>query len=625
MNKLTKITVTIKNRKKDLDWFLPLIILAVWSLDAFLSLFSTGFVSVDGGFIVSWIIKLIVISTNLYFFYNLFILEKTNLYKIFKTYAGYGIVIVYIGFGLPRISWEMKNLISEQAALKLWIFNFISCIFPAALYLFLASKKTQLKWKVLTLKELKKKKDRKKDTKSKPPIDIIVENVDMIIQCIIIVSLIWNFIFQLYIIPSESMVPTFLGQDRVVVTKFLSGPKIPYTDWKIPMVKKPHRGDIVVFESPHYTQNSLFKKLFHQFFLMISLGTFDIDRAPNGGPKHQYIVKRMIAGEGEKIMMVNDRVYIKKKGEADFKELTIDREKYAHLNLHAEPEKIKKHIRSIPTSAEKRDFFDKWDAWTENVKIADLYGDIISLHRSFSSRLKTISPRKYREILSKLEASAFDIEITKEKNPYQRAGMCRMGNFEEEIIYFYNTITNPDRLKYFDDFIQSVSTENISELNLYEINCKKLNYGIKFFLLQRYSIYLDLILKNQSFSEYLQNSGDKELFENSVQIARYVDPVDEYFNPVDISFDMRNFNEFPEGNNNYILPGKYFLMGDNRYNSKDFRFIYENFVKYDRSLDSSDEFSVIYSSNIRPYLLDENKILGIARARFWPLERIKIF
>jgi signal peptidase I len=49
-------------------------------------------------------------------------------------------------------------------------------------------------------------------------------------------------------IPSESMLPTLLVGDHLFVNKFVYGAKIPFTDWRLPGLREPRRGDVVVFE-----------------------------------------------------------------------------------------------------------------------------------------------------------------------------------------------------------------------------------------------------------------------------------------------------------------------------------------------------------------------------------------
>lgn len=49
-------------------------------------------------------------------------------------------------------------------------------------------------------------------------------------------------------IPSGSMFPTLLIGDHLFVNKFLYGPRIPFTDVRLPGLREPQRGDVVVFE-----------------------------------------------------------------------------------------------------------------------------------------------------------------------------------------------------------------------------------------------------------------------------------------------------------------------------------------------------------------------------------------
>ncbi len=49
-------------------------------------------------------------------------------------------------------------------------------------------------------------------------------------------------------IPSESMLPTLLVGDHLFVNKFVYGAKLPFTDWRLPGLRAPRRGDVVVFD-----------------------------------------------------------------------------------------------------------------------------------------------------------------------------------------------------------------------------------------------------------------------------------------------------------------------------------------------------------------------------------------
>lgn len=59
-----------------------------------------------------------------------------------------------------------------------------------------------------------------------------------------------TFLVQAYFIPSPSMENTLLVGDVLFVNKFLFGAKIPIIDARLPAVREPRHGDIVVFMSP---------------------------------------------------------------------------------------------------------------------------------------------------------------------------------------------------------------------------------------------------------------------------------------------------------------------------------------------------------------------------------------
>ena len=116
--------------------------------------------------------------------------------------------------------------------------------------------------------------------KTKPRVQ---EYIEVIIIAILIAVVIRAFVVQAYKIPSQSMVPTLLVGDHLLVCKFLYGVKIPVLRRTIIPVGQPKRGDIVVFQYP-------------------------MDRSKD-------YIKRVIGVEGDKIeiknkqLFINDRLY----------------------------------------------------------------------------------------------------------------------------------------------------------------------------------------------------------------------------------------------------------------------------------------------------------------------------
>jgi signal peptidase I len=78
--------------------------------------------------------------------------------------------------------------------------------------------------------------------------DHIREQVTTLVIAIAIALGIRAFVIEPFRIPSGSMLPTLLIGDHLFVNKFIYGPKVPFTDIRLPGLREPNRGDVVVFQ-----------------------------------------------------------------------------------------------------------------------------------------------------------------------------------------------------------------------------------------------------------------------------------------------------------------------------------------------------------------------------------------
>ena len=69
------------------------------------------------------------------------------------------------------------------------------------------------------------------------------------------------YVIQAFKIPSGSMIPTLLIGDHILVNKFIYGTKIPFTDKKIVVLRKPEKGDIIVFKFPENPKKDFIKRV----------------------------------------------------------------------------------------------------------------------------------------------------------------------------------------------------------------------------------------------------------------------------------------------------------------------------------------------------------------------------
>jgi len=79
---------------------------------------------------------------------------------------------------------------------------------------------------------------------------VIREYAEAIIIAVLLALVIRAFIVQAFKIPSGSMKPTLLVGDHILVSKFIYGIKIPFTEKELFHLSNPKHADIVVFEYP---------------------------------------------------------------------------------------------------------------------------------------------------------------------------------------------------------------------------------------------------------------------------------------------------------------------------------------------------------------------------------------
>jgi signal peptidase I len=79
---------------------------------------------------------------------------------------------------------------------------------------------------------------------------IVREYVEAALWALVLTLLLRAFVIQAFRIPSESMVPTLLKGDFLFVNKFEYGPKLPFTHVRLPGLRGPRTGDIIVFQFP---------------------------------------------------------------------------------------------------------------------------------------------------------------------------------------------------------------------------------------------------------------------------------------------------------------------------------------------------------------------------------------
>lgn len=90
---------------------------------------------------------------------------------------------------------------------------------------------------------------------------IIREYAEAIFIALLLALFIRTFIVQAFKIPSGSMEPTLMIGDHILVNKFIYGIKIPFIRKTILPIKKPERGDVIVFIFPKDESKDFIKRV----------------------------------------------------------------------------------------------------------------------------------------------------------------------------------------------------------------------------------------------------------------------------------------------------------------------------------------------------------------------------
>ncbi|KPK98974.1 MAG: hypothetical protein AMJ95_01590 [Omnitrophica WOR_2 bacterium SM23_72] len=119
---------------------------------------------------------------------------------------------------------------------------------------------------------------------AKPPKKktVLREWIESIVIAFILAMVIRTFLVQAFKIPTGSMKPTLMEGDLILVNKFIYGAKVPFTELRLPGLRKPARGDVVVFIYPQDLKKDFIKRLvgLPQDRVAIKNGTLFVNSKP---------------------------------------------------------------------------------------------------------------------------------------------------------------------------------------------------------------------------------------------------------------------------------------------------------------------------------------------------------
>jgi signal peptidase I len=128
-------------------------------------------------------------------------------------------------------------------------------------------------------------------------VSAILDQVVTLVIAISIALAIRHFLIEPFRIPSGSMFPTLLIGDHLFVNKLAYGPRIPFTEMRLPGWREPERGDVVVFEVARPINKRGSRDI------------MPVDLAPDGTPTEDF-VKRLVGLPGDKITWRRGQLFV---------------------------------------------------------------------------------------------------------------------------------------------------------------------------------------------------------------------------------------------------------------------------------------------------------------------------
>lgn len=432
--------------------------------------------------------------------------------------------------------------------------------------------------------------------------------VDAFVQAAFTVALLNIFVFQLYEIPSESMVPEFLIKDRVFVFKTISGPKFPLSEIGLPSLRSYDRGDIVVFRNPHYQNDrkNEVKNFVSTLVYMLTFTQVNLYVDADGDQKADPLVKRVTGVPGEQLMLQDGILYSRTADDPEFKVVKED-QTWAEWNVSALSPEVLKSVERIPISSEIYKVLLDVEESRRNLDLEEAAAEsryIAARFREINGIAKAVEPEIPDNLLTKSE-----MHITR--------------LFDKADSFHIKLLSVEGGADWFENFLTSwipayeaSKAAGDSEINgnLYDESMFRFNVMIK-------NCFGKIILRNCMLN--LEQKGAAARVTDSDRVA-LLQEANRYLLYAILN-ESRNMPVFPandaDGNPQYIPEDNYFMMGDNRFNSLDMRHSYESKTI---AITEFDPLSITYDSNVDPQYVSVDRILGSPDLRFMPLSRFGV-
>jgi signal peptidase I len=140
----------------------------------------------------------------------------------------------------------------------------------------------------------------------------------LLILTLVLYLIISSMFLATFQVESVSMEPLLKSKDRVFVSPLIYGARILFFSAKLPPVREPERGDIVVIHSPIYGPPRPPLSLIEPLIRFFSFQRGSVVRDESGRRVPAYMIKRIVAVPGDTIRISGFTAYIRPEGSSTF-------------------------------------------------------------------------------------------------------------------------------------------------------------------------------------------------------------------------------------------------------------------------------------------------------------------
>jgi signal peptidase I len=135
--------------------------------------------------------------------------------------------------------------------------------------------------------------------------------IKLILLTLILYLVISSMFLTTFQVQSVSMEPLLMAGDRIFVSPLMYGAKILFFSARLPPVREPRRGDIVVIHSPMYGRPRAPLSLVDPLIRFFSFQRGSVVRDETGRRVPAYMIKRIVAVPGDTIRISKFVAYVR--------------------------------------------------------------------------------------------------------------------------------------------------------------------------------------------------------------------------------------------------------------------------------------------------------------------------